>query len=134
MGLKDPSFLGLGVIGRTYVTKANCTPAASGECCGKSFIFNREFLRGYCPLVTPPGPQAPAELHPFCSPRVTIPGKILLPLPFRNAAEYAGCSGPWGKTEFFVTRLTFDELLLQTRAFTPPDCRMPGLNRVGHLR
>src|ERR1035437_3322424 len=93
------SWLGLGVTGRTFVTKANCTPASQSEHCGKSFIFNREFLGWY--VGAGPGGlgRTQAGPHTFCLVSVTIPGKTTRALPFHRAAEYALGVEDLSKTE-----------------------------------
>jgi hypothetical protein len=78
--------LGLGVTGRTFVTKADCTPAFPDERCGKSFIFNRKFL-GWYVLAGTGGRARIGRAAYFLPGEVTIPGKNCQTVPFRIGSE-----------------------------------------------
>ena len=73
MGLMVPFLVGIRASGRTFVTKANCTPESHFERCGNPFISNESSYRGTYHRFAARG-RFRAELL-FCTLlRVTIPG------------------------------------------------------------
>src|ERR1035438_4608639 len=104
MGQKILSSLGLGVTGRTFVTKTNCTPASHGSAVENPLFSIESSLED-----TPSGACGAEDRRSGCilsaCRRVTIPGKTARSLPFHGDAEYARGAEDSPKTEFDVGSL-----------------------------
>jgi len=79
------SWLGLGATSRTLVAKENCTLQSQNERCGKSFIFNQEFLVWYVLSYSEETYLGLASSYFIGESRKDFRKKLLEPYPFAGA-------------------------------------------------